>query len=89
MVPTRELAAQIGEVAKEFGQYLQPRVKSGAVFGGVALNPQMIMVNNVELLGEGVAASTRFDPQGKALGEWLRARHLDVPEPLLHGDAAR
>ena len=50
LVPTRELAAQIGEVAREFGQYLQPRVKSGAVFGGVALGPQMIMVNNVELL---------------------------------------
>ena len=26
------------------------------------------------LLGEGVAASTRFDPQAKALGEWLRSR---------------
>jgi ATP-dependent RNA helicase RhlE len=50
LVPTRELAAQIGEVAKEFGRYLQPQVKSGAVFGGVAINPQMIMVNNVELL---------------------------------------
>jgi len=50
LVPTRELAAQIGEVAREFGQYLQPRVKSGAVFGGVALGPQMIMVNRVELL---------------------------------------
>jgi len=50
LVPTRELAAQIGEVAREFGRYLQPRVKSGAVFGGVALGPQMIMVNNIELL---------------------------------------
>lgn len=50
LVPTRELAAQIGEVAREFGRYLQPRVKSAAVFGGVALNPQMIQVNNVELL---------------------------------------
>ncbi|AKJ06160.1 uncharacterized protein DUF1446 [Archangium gephyra] len=35
------------------------------------------------LLGEGVASSTRFDPQGKALGEWLRARHVEVPEHLL------
>ncbi|WNG34364.1 DUF1446 domain-containing protein [Archangium violaceum] len=35
------------------------------------------------LLGEGVASSTRFDPQGKALGEWLRARHVEVPEQLL------
>ena len=35
------------------------------------------------LLGEGVASSTRFDPQAKALGEWLRARHVDIPEALL------
>ncbi|RYZ44140.1 MAG: DUF1446 domain-containing protein [Myxococcaceae bacterium] len=35
------------------------------------------------LLGEGVSSSTRFDPQAKALGEWLRSRHLDVPESLL------
>lgn len=35
------------------------------------------------LLQEGVSASTRFDPQGKALGEWLRSRLVDVPEGLL------
>ncbi|MEW1907393.1 acyclic terpene utilization AtuA family protein [Kitasatospora sp. NPDC085895] len=35
------------------------------------------------LLGEGVAAQARFDPQAKALGEWLRSRHLDIPEALL------
>ncbi|MBD0746327.1 acyclic terpene utilization AtuA family protein [Streptomyces sp. CBMA152] len=35
------------------------------------------------LLGEGVASQARFDPQAKALGEWLRARHLDIPEALL------
>jgi hypothetical protein len=35
------------------------------------------------LLGQGVAASTRFDPQAKALGEWLRSRYVDVPEVLL------
>ena len=35
------------------------------------------------LLGEGVAASARFDPQAKALGEWLRSRYVDVPEALL------
>ncbi|GLY65821.1 acyclic terpene utilization AtuA family protein [Amycolatopsis taiwanensis] len=31
------------------------------------------------LLGEGVAAQARFDPQAKALGEWLRARYAEVP----------
>lgn len=35
------------------------------------------------ILGEGVAAQHRFDPQAKALGEWLRSRHLDIPESLL------
>ncbi|MCX4763007.1 DUF1446 domain-containing protein [Streptomyces sp. NBC_01275] len=35
------------------------------------------------LLGDGVAAQHRFDPQAKALGEWLRSRHLDIPEALL------
>jgi hypothetical protein len=34
------------------------------------------------LLGAGVAASTRFDPQAKALGEWLRSRLVDVPANL-------
>jgi len=35
------------------------------------------------LLQEGVAASTRQDPQAKALGEWLRARLVTVPESVL------
>jgi hypothetical protein len=35
------------------------------------------------ILGEGVASQARFDPQAKALGEWLRCREVDVPEALL------
>ncbi len=35
------------------------------------------------LLGEGVASSTRADPQAKGLGEWLRARVVDIPSDLL------
>jgi hypothetical protein len=35
------------------------------------------------LLEEGVAASTRQDGQAKALGEWLRARHVPIPDRLL------
>ncbi len=35
------------------------------------------------LLGLGVAASSRFDPQAKGLGEWARSRHLDIPEDIL------
>jgi hypothetical protein len=35
------------------------------------------------LLGEGVASSTRLDPQAKSLGEYLRAKHVDIPEVFL------
>jgi hypothetical protein len=35
------------------------------------------------LLGRGAAARVRFDPQAKAVGEWLRSRHIDIPVVLL------
>ena len=35
------------------------------------------------LLGLGVAASARPDPQAKGLGEYLRSRHVDIPVALL------
>ena len=34
------------------------------------------------LLGDGVASQARFDPQAKAVGEWLRARYVDIPEAV-------
>lgn len=49
--------------------------------------PNLRAVNFVlpGLLGAGVAASTRFDPQAKALGELLRSRLVDLPPELLAG----
>ncbi|WP_436496112.1 acyclic terpene utilization AtuA family protein [Actinokineospora sp. HUAS TT18] len=49
------------------------------------LLPNLSAVNFIVhgLLGQGVAAATRFDPQAKALGEWVRSRHVDVPEVFL------
>ncbi|CKS67110.1 Protein of uncharacterised function (DUF1446) [Mycobacterium tuberculosis] len=35
------------------------------------------------ILGQGVAYQARFDPQAKGLGEWLRSRHVEIPETLL------
>jgi len=35
------------------------------------------------ILGRGVAYQARFDPQAKGLGEWLRSRHVDIPEAAL------
>ncbi|TPG35723.1 acyclic terpene utilization AtuA family protein [Mycolicibacterium hodleri] len=49
------------------------------------LLPNLRAVNFVieGILGKGVAHQARFDPQAKGLGEWLRSRHLDIPEELL------
>ncbi len=46
--------------------------------------PNLRAVNIVihGLLGEGVASSTRLDPQAKGLGEWLRARDCAIPSRL-------
>ena len=40
----------------------------------------------VGLLGEGVASSTRPDPQAKGLGEYLRSRLVPLPLALLDGE---
>lgn len=44
--------------------------------------PNLRAVNFVieGILGAGVASQARFDPQAKGLGEWLRSRHIDIPE---------
>jgi hypothetical protein len=49
------------------------------------LLPNLSAINFVieGLLGEGVASSTRQDPQAKGLGEWLRSRYVDIPVALL------
>ena len=43
--------------------------------------PNILALNFVVvgLLGDGVAASTRADPQAKGLGEYLRSRQVDLP----------
>ncbi|MFO8049178.1 MAG: acyclic terpene utilization AtuA family protein [Desulfosudaceae bacterium] len=47
--------------------------------------PNLLAVNFYirGILGEGAAASWRSDPQAKTLGEYLRARMIDVPRSLL------
>jgi hypothetical protein len=49
------------------------------------LLPNLRAVNFVieGILGKGVAHQARFDPQAKGLGEWLRARHIEIPQEFL------
>ena len=42
LVPTRELAIQVGESFRSFSRYLPQPIKVLTVFGGVSINPQMM-----------------------------------------------
>ena len=42
IVPTRELAVQVGNAINSFAKFLPQRVKVAVVFGGVSVNPQMM-----------------------------------------------
>jgi ATP-dependent RNA helicase RhlE len=50
LVPTRELAIQVNDVFKNFGENLPYKIKSLAVYGGVSINPQMIELQGTEIL---------------------------------------
>ncbi|MFF5426925.1 MULTISPECIES: acyclic terpene utilization AtuA family protein [unclassified Streptomyces] len=62
---------------------LLPETAGLAVTRHVLPNLRALNFTVAGILGEGVASQARFDPQAKALGEWLRSRHTDVPEVLL------
>jgi len=42
LVPTRELALQVGEAVRDFSAQLQAPLRWGCVFGGVSINTQML-----------------------------------------------
>ncbi|MFJ3880460.1 acyclic terpene utilization AtuA family protein [Streptomyces sp. NPDC090077] len=67
----------------EVFQELLPETRELAVARHVLPNLRALNFTVPGLLGDGVASGHRFDPQAKALGEWLRARRLDVPAHLL------
>jgi len=50
LVPSRELAVQVGNVFTTLASQLPRRVKTMAVFGGVSINPQMKQLNGTEIL---------------------------------------
>jgi superfamily II DNA/RNA helicase len=42
LVPTRELAVQVGDTLTQLGSELAQKIKVAVVFGGVSINPQMM-----------------------------------------------
>ncbi|BBH13725.1 DEAD/DEAH box helicase [Chromobacterium haemolyticum] len=54
LLPTRELAAQVGDVLRQLAQGLPRRPKIAVVFGGVSINPQMMALRG----GADIVAAT-------------------------------
>ena len=50
LVPTRELAVQVGDVFSLFAEVMPRKIKSLSVYGGVSINTQMMNLQNVEIL---------------------------------------
>jgi len=82
LVPTRELALQVGGVLRELGQKLPGLVKVAVVFGGVSINPQMMGLRG----GADIVVAT----PGRLL-DLLRhnALHLDQVRTLVLDEADR
>ncbi len=62
---------------------LMPETKSLEIHRYRLANLNALNFVVVGLLGRGVAASTRIDPQAKGLGEYLRAKVVPLPVELL------
>ncbi|HEY1622810.1 MAG TPA: acyclic terpene utilization AtuA family protein [Streptosporangiaceae bacterium] len=73
----------VATVTTERIRELLPETKNLTIHRYLLRNLNAVNVVIEGLLGGGVASAARFDPQAKGLGEWLRARYVDVPEDLL------
>ena len=82
LVPTRELAAQVGEVFRRLGEPLHRPLKVAILYGGVSVNPQMMMLRG----GADVVVAT----PGRLLDLMERnALRLDTVEALVLDEADR
>ncbi|MEJ8840124.1 DEAD/DEAH box helicase [Ramlibacter sp. AN1133] len=82
LVPTRELAAQVGEVFRRLGAALAHPPKMAVVYGGVSVNPQMMGLRG----GADVVVAT----PGRLLDLMERnALRLDAVESLVLDEADR
>lgn len=82
LVPTRELAAQVGDAFRQLARSLQRPIKVAALFGGVSINPQMMSLRG----GADFVVAT----PGRLLDLVdQNALHLDAVETLVLDEADR
>ncbi|MEW2413398.1 acyclic terpene utilization AtuA family protein [Streptomyces sp. NPDC046866] len=70
-------------------QELLPETRGLSVTRHALANLRALNFTVTAILGAGAASAHRFDPQAKALAEWLRARHLEIPVHLLPAPSAQ
>ncbi len=83
--------ARTDEVYRWLAHYLTTERLQGLLPETAPLHVERYLLPNlravnfllVGYLGEGVSSSNKLDPQAKALGEYFRAKVVDVPEKLL------
>ena len=89
LTPTRELAAQVAQSARDYGKYVQIRITQ--VFGGVNINPQISALRSgcdvlvATHVARGIAAIAR--PQQEEPQVIGTARHSLPGEAALRGGA--
>ncbi len=70
LVPTRELAAQVGESIRRFAGYLPQPLKVLCVYGGVSINPQMMALRG----GADIIVATPGAPVGFSAAKRIASR---------------
>ena len=84
LVPTRELAAQVGESIRHFAGYLRQPLKVIDVFGGVSINPQMMALRGGADIVVATPGRLLDLVDHNALGlAWTAALVLDEADRLL------
>jgi len=84
LVPTRELAVQVGEVTKSLSNNLPHPIKSMAVYGGVSINPQMKAMLGVDVLIATPGRLLDLEKSGAVLFNRVRTLVLDEADKMLN-----
>jgi ATP-dependent RNA helicase RhlE len=84
LAPTRELVMQLAAVLSDYARSLPTRLKIAAVFGGVAINPQMMaMRGGADILVATPGRLLDLQRQGAVEFDQLRALILDEADRML------
>lgn len=84
LAPTRELVVQIGEVLRGFVNALQAQLRVNAVYGGVAINPQMMALRGgVDILVATPGRLLDLQRQNAVELSGVRALVLDEADRML------